>query len=131
MELMPYSESIWPESLVVPCPEVMVSRLERSLVRKIRTKLYVFFFFSGSPCSCQFLRYCPLFPKMGGQGRRVSFLLAVLLILISLMLTLILLLSLGGCPASLHGLVLILPFFYHFCSLHVSYVQLHPPLPFG
>jgi len=45
MELMPDSESVWPDSVVVPCVEVMVNRLEGSAVRKVGTKLYVMCFF--------------------------------------------------------------------------------------
>lgn len=66
MELMPYSESIWLQSSVVACPEVKVSRLEISLMRKGRTKLNLFSFFSGSTSSC---RICMVaLPFHEGEG---------------------------------------------------------------
>ena len=79
--------------------------------KKSQNQTVCVFFFSGSPCSCQSLHSCPLFPKaMGGGEEVVCFLLAVLLICISLVFTLILLLYVGGCPASLHARMLNLPF---------------------
>lgn len=38
----------------------------RDLQRETSESNYLFSFFSGSPCSCQFLHYCPLLPKTAG-----------------------------------------------------------------
>jgi len=126
---MPDSEPVWPDSVVVPCLELVVSRLDGSAVRKVRTKLYVFFSSQVLLAPASLYTLALSFQKQWGGGKRscASCLLCCLFVfLLSLhssffcMWEDVLPLCMPAC--------LTCPFFHHFCSLHASYVQHHRSL---